>query len=52
MEAVHPTLQGDLMEMLAQWPAWLIWCAAGAGALVAVGVVVCVIEATLDLEGR
>ncbi len=40
------------MEMLAQWPAWLIWCAAGAGALVAVGIVACVIEATLDLDAR
>lgn len=40
------------MEMLADWPVWLVWCAAGAGAVIAVGVVVCVIEATLDLDGR
>lgn len=40
------------METLAHWPAWLIWVAAGAGALVAVGIVACVIEATLDLDGR
>lgn len=40
------------MEMLAQWPAWLVWCAAGAGGILAVGVVACVVEATQDLDGR
>ncbi len=40
------------MDMLSQWPGWLVWCAAGAGALVALGIVACVIEATLDLDGR
>ncbi len=40
------------MDMLSQWPGWLVWCAAGVGALVALGIVACVIEATLDLDGR
>ncbi len=40
------------MDMLSERPAWLARCAAGAGALIAIGIVVCVIEATLDLDGR
>jgi len=40
------------MDMLTEWPGWLIWCAAAVGALIAVGVVVYVIEVALDLEGR
>jgi hypothetical protein len=40
------------MDMMVQWPGWLVWCAAVAGGLLAVGVVACVIEATLDLDGR
>jgi hypothetical protein len=50
METIH--LAGSLMDMLADWPGWLVWCAAGVGALIAIGIVVCVIEATLDLDGR
>jgi hypothetical protein len=38
------------MDMLSEWPDWLVWCAAGAGASAAVGVVVCIIEATMDLD--
>lgn len=38
------------MDMLSEWPGWMVWCAAGAGAVVAAGVVVCIIEATRDLD--
>jgi hypothetical protein len=38
------------MEMLAAVPEWLVWCAAGGAAAVAVTVVVNVLEAALDLE--
>lgn len=37
------------MEFLAEWPEWLVWCGLGAGAALAVAVVVYVVEAALDL---
>lgn len=40
------------MDMLVQWPGWLVGCAVGAGAVIAAGAVACVIEATLDPGGR
>jgi hypothetical protein len=42
----------ESMELLAAWPEWLVWCAAGAGGALAVAVVVSIIDATLDLEGN
>ena len=40
------------MELLAAFPDWMVWCAAGAGGVLAVAMVVNVIEAALDLEAR
>mgnify|MGYP001627457761 CR=1 FL=1 len=40
------------MELLAAWPEWLVWCAAGAGGAIAIAVIVSIIDATLDLEGN
>lgn len=41
------------MHMLAElmgWPEWLVWCAASAGGILAVAVVVYMIEAALGLD--
>ncbi len=41
------------MHMLAElvgWPEWLVWCAASAGGILAVAVVVYLVEARLDLD--
>ncbi len=38
-----------VLAELAGWPEWLVWCAASAGGILAVAVVICVIEALLDL---
>ncbi len=40
----------QLVADLAGWPEWLVWCAASAGGVVAVAVVIYVIEAALDLD--
>ena len=40
------------MEFLAGWPEWMVWGAASGAGLMAVAVVACVIEATLDLDGH
>lgn len=40
------------MDFLVGWPEWLVWCTASAAGIIAVAVVVNVIEAALDLEGR
>ncbi len=39
------------MELLAAWPEWLVWCAASAGGVIAVAVIVSIINVTLELEG-
>lgn len=36
--------------MLSALPAWVVWCAAGAVAVVALAVIASTIEAALDLE--
>jgi hypothetical protein len=38
------------MEMLAALPDWLVWCAAGAVAALALAVIAGTLEAALDLE--
>ncbi|MFD0668089.1 hypothetical protein ACT80S_10230 [Ramlibacter sp. MAHUQ-53] len=41
------------MHMLAElvgWPEWLVWCAASAGGILVVAVVVYLVEARLDLD--
>lgn len=38
------------MEWLAGWPEWLVWIGAGVGAVVAVAVLVCVIDAAMDID--
>ncbi len=38
------------MDWMAGWPEWLVWCAAGAGAVLAMGVVACIIEAAMDVD--
>lgn len=38
------------MELIAAMPEWLVWCAAGGAAMVALAVVVNTIEAALDLD--
>ena len=40
------------MELLAGIPEWLVWCAAGAVAVVALAVVASTIDAALDLEAN
>lgn len=40
------------MDVLTTLPDWLVWCAAGAAALVAVKALAEVIEAVLDMEAR
>lgn len=42
----------EWFAVLAGWPDWLVWCAASAGGVVAVAVVVYVIERALDLDNR
>ncbi len=37
------------MEFLAGWPEWLVWCGVGAGAALAVAIVVYVVEAALEM---
>lgn len=40
----------ELLAVLADWPEWLVWCAASVGGVIAVAVVVCVIESALDFD--
>lgn len=37
------------MDFMVGWPEWLIWCAVGAAASLAVAAVVYVIEAALEM---
>ena len=39
------------MEPFSAWPEWLVWCLAGAGGVIAITLVVCIIDAAIDLEG-
>ncbi len=41
--------KGCGMEFLAGWPEWLVWCGVGAGAALAVAIVVYVVEAALEM---
>jgi hypothetical protein len=40
------------MDLLAALPDWLVWCAAGGVAAVALNALARMIEAALDLEAR
>ena len=40
------------MEMLAEIPEWLVWCAAGGAGALALAMLAGCIEAALDLEMR
>ena len=38
-----------VLAELAGWPEWLVWCGVGAGAALAVAIVVYVVEAALEM---
>ena len=40
------------MDLLAAFPEWLVWCAAGAAGALALAALAGVIEAAIDLETR